>query len=204
MKMGTWAFPARILDFLWATLTLALAAPCLRYAWEYRDIQAGIYFLIHLQVAVLFLARTRVLCRPTKKLAYLIAIASTFYSYLFRFEESRSHWSPVGPALTLVGSVLCAIAILSLGRRFGVLPAFRGLATEGLYRAVRHPIYACYLIMDAGILLEHASLWNLGVCMLGFGLLLGRIQYEEMFLTRVVGYSDYKKTVTWRLLPGIY
>ena len=198
------SFRERLLDLLWAACTLGLAIPFIRDAWEQRDLQAGIYFSLHLQAAFLFLVRRNILRRPDRPLAYAVALASTFYVYLFRFDEGRSLWPPSGPTVTLTGSLLCFAAVLSLGRSYGVLPAVRRVETQGLYRMVRHPVYASYLVMDAGILLEHSSLWNLGVYLLGFGLFLGRIQQEEILLYPVEPYRAYSQAVRWRLLPGIY
>ncbi len=76
---------------------------------------------------------------------------------------------PVGTPLvsdlataTVSGAGLLAIiaAKLTLGRSFGLMPANRGIVSRGIYRVVRHPIYAGYLVTHAAFLAAHPTLWN--------------------------------------------
>ena len=60
--------------------------------------------------------------------------------------------NPIGSVLVLVGVVLATGAVLSLGRSLGIEAANRGVQTHGLYRFVRHPIYAAYLPLMGGYL----------------------------------------------------
>jgi len=41
----------------------------------------------------------------------------------------------------LAGHLLCAVALMQLGRSLSILPEARRLVTEGLYARVRHPLY---------------------------------------------------------------
>src|SRR5438046_10563912 len=66
-------------------------------------------------------------------------------------------WSPGHVACPAAGLVLVTFAagfslvtLLTLGRLFGVRPALRGLATSGLYRLVRHPLYLSSVLADSG------------------------------------------------------
>ena len=54
----------------------------------------------------------------------------------------------------------CSIIIagkLTLGRSFGLMPANRGVVSSGIYRFVRHPIYAGYLITHVAFLAAHPT-----------------------------------------------
>ncbi len=67
-------------------------------------------------------------------------------------------------ALTAVVSISGLLFLiagkLSLGRSFGLVPANRGIVRSGVYRLVRHPIYAGYLVSHAAFVVGHFSLWN--------------------------------------------
>jgi protein-S-isoprenylcysteine O-methyltransferase Ste14 len=66
----------------------------------------------------------------------------------------------IGGALQLTGSLLALVATLTLGRRFGIVAANRGLQTSGLYHIVRHPIYLAYLISNGGFVIAYPHLSN--------------------------------------------
>ena len=80
----------------------------------------------------------------------------------------------------------------------------RGLQTNHMYRFVRHPIYASYIVMDLGLLLSYSSLWNLLVLGIGIALFLWRIGFEEHLLAGNADYRMYRTTTPFRLIPGVY
>ncbi|MEN9937519.1 MAG: hypothetical protein RLZZ387_4098 [Chloroflexota bacterium] len=106
--------------------------------------------------------------------------------------------------LVAAGSVLATTAILSLGRSFGMEPAHRGLQVGGLYRFVRHPIYAAYLLIVIGFLLMAFSWWNSLVALGWFSVQVLRIRQEEQLLSADPNYRTYEKTVRYRIIPGVW
>jgi protein-S-isoprenylcysteine O-methyltransferase Ste14 len=110
----------------------------------------------------------------------------------------------VGQALQVAGAGLQIGAALSMGRSFGVIPANRGVRTRGLYRAVRHPFYAAYLVSQVGYALNNPSAWNVGVVVLGTAFQVVRIRYEEQLLLGSGEYREYRSAVRWRLVPGVW
>ena len=106
--------------------------------------------------------------------------------------------------MVLVGVVLATGAILSLGRSFGIEAANRGIQTHGLYRFVRHPIYAAYLPLMGGYLL--ASCRGGMYWCLPAGWLPGWVGFDvrKPVLRRDPQYQAYTLQVRWRLLPGIW
>lgn len=82
--------------------------------------------------------------------------------------------------------------------------SLRGITTRGVYRLVRHPIYAAHLLIGAAYLLG-APTWRNAAVAGGTGvLLLLRLRSEEALLGRDPRYRRYCERVPWRLLPGCY
>lgn len=138
--------------------------------------------------------------RPTD---WLLAFGGTFGGVLLR--PSGAHVAlGIGLVVQLTGLVLCVVALLALGRSFGFAAADRGLARRGPYAAVRHPVYASYLIVQCGYLLQSASLANLAVVALVTACNGGRAAAEERVLTAAEAYREYATHVRWRVMPGVW
>jgi protein-S-isoprenylcysteine O-methyltransferase Ste14 len=96
-------------------------------------------------------------------------------------------------------------AKFSLGRSFGVVPANRGIKSDGLYRFVRHPIYASYLLHQlVFFFLIHPSWFNTLIFVLAYSLQIPRLLMEEELLSKDPEYAAYKQKVRYRLLPGVF
>jgi protein-S-isoprenylcysteine O-methyltransferase Ste14 len=115
---------------------------------------------------------------------------------------------PTGTGLTLAGGIIqglsllgIIVAVVSLGRSFGIAPADRGLVTTGLYRWVRHPLYSMETVFYAGFLVANPSWRNLAGFVLCLALHVIRIQREEHILS---GYEGYAGRVRWRMLPMVW
>jgi protein-S-isoprenylcysteine O-methyltransferase Ste14 len=110
----------------------------------------------------------------------------------------------VGAAAQGAGNVLAVVGICDLGRSFGIVAAHRRIKTGGLYRSVRHPIYAAYLLAFGGFVLAHPSIYN-GVVLLAWGIIqIARIHAEEHLLAADPQYTTYAQRVRHRLIPGIW
>ena len=195
----------RALNTCWAAFTIFFAFDSLQIAVETSNVQAFIFFSIHLLVALLFLIRYRQLKRSSYLTSYAVAIASTYYVYLFKFDSpAPPNFVLAGEITTLVGSVLSFVSILSIGRYFGVLPNLRGVQTKYLYSLIRHPIYSSYIIMDSGIIFAYPSIQNLALFALAIALYIKRIQYEELLLHKHQAYTTYSRKVRYKLFPYFY
>ena len=104
------------------------------------------------------------------------------------------------PALAAYFLVLWSL--LTLGHRFGIAPADRGLTMKGPYRFVRHPMYLGELIFQSMLVFCSRSYFlALFEVLVLVGLQSWRIIREERILS---GYSTYRENVRWRLLPGVW
>ena len=93
--------------------------------------------------------------------------------------------------------------IPKLRRSFGIVPAHRGIRTTGMYRFVRHPLYAAELLTLAGVALANPSVRNTLLWIVELAVQLGRTSTEEAFLGTDPDYANYVARVRYRLLPGI-
>jgi protein-S-isoprenylcysteine O-methyltransferase Ste14 len=62
--------------------------------------------------------------------------------------------------LQLAGLLAAITSLAALGRSFGFVAADRGLKTRGPYGVVRHPLYASYLLIQGGYVLQSLSVPN--------------------------------------------
>ena len=106
--------------------------------------------------------------------------------------------------LSAVGLLVVITGKLTLGRSFGLMPANRGIVCRGVYRWLRHPIYAGYMITHAAFLVAHPSGWNLAVLAVSDAALLVRSIYEEKTLSMDPEYAGYMTRVRWRVAPGVF
>jgi len=148
--------------------------------------------------------------RPTERISmrlgdWLLAATATYAPLLI--VPSAELWPVLevpAVALILFGNVVQISGKLFLRRSFGIAPANRGIKRDGLYRFVRHPIYAGYLFTHIGILMIMPSLVNLVIYAIGWWAQILRIQAEEALLTQDPDYRDYLQQTRWRLIPGLY
>jgi protein-S-isoprenylcysteine O-methyltransferase Ste14 len=188
------------LEVVWSAISLVLAAFSLDAAVERGQWADVAYFALHLQAAVLFLRRHPAILAPVSAAHCMVPLFAMLYVYAFDTSGS----SVIGDGPLLVGCALCFASSYTLGRSYAVLPALRGLEVNGLYRVVRHPIYASYILMDAGIVLSTPTLRNLGVMIVGVVCTLWRIELEEEILMQDTRAMDYRTQVPFKLVPGLF
>ena len=167
-----------------------------------------IYVLSNLLVLVFALTRRAAQERDRSLATALAVIVSYTYTYAqvayLRWATGNVAWPAGGLALVVTGACLSFTSLLTLGRRFGVRPALRGLATRGPYRIVRHPLYLAYMLADVGYNLQE---WNYGTLMLvaaGWASMLYRIAAEERVLSADADWNAYTSRVRWRLIPFVW
>ena len=133
---------------------------------------------------------------------WLLAIAGTLMPLAVRPTASIG-FVAIGTVVQIIGMVGIVSALLSLRRSFGIVPAHRGIRTEGLYRLIRHPLYASELLTLFGIVLARPSPLNLSAFGCACALQILRAKAEERFLGSDPVYSAYRARVKYRLIPGV-
>jgi protein-S-isoprenylcysteine O-methyltransferase Ste14 len=167
-----------------------------------------IYVLQHVLVLGIALTRGRPELRDNSLGANCaVVIAYTYpYAQLLYLRWAPGYAGSATSALVLVtlAAALSLASLLTLGKRFGIRPALRGLANQGPYRVVRHPMYLAYLLSDIGYNLQEWNIGTLLLVMLGWLSLLYRVHAEERILSRHAGWRDYIAVVRYRLVPGLW
>jgi len=137
--------------------------------------------------------------------SWLFAAGGTFGGLLLRPAGSHALWGVrAGFILQVTGLVVVIVSLFALGRSFGFVAADRGLVTRGPYRVARHPIYAGYLTIQVGYLLQAISWRNIIVVLAVTACNVGRALAEERVMGASASYTSYREQVRWRLLPGIW
>lgn len=136
---------------------------------------------------------------------WALAFSATCLSLLARPFPGQTHaWDRIAILLTIIGLTTQLVSKLTLGRRFGVVAANRGLCTSGPYRLVRHPIYMGYVLLHTGFFLLNPTLWNLCIFATLYTLKIPRILAEERLLGQDPEYQQYMRKVRSRLIPGVF
>jgi len=132
-------------------------------------------------------------------------------------DAKRFGWSPSTPVWVKVLGGVALLPALYLIYRATVentyLSTLVRIQTErkqqvistGVYGIVRHPLYLGCLLMLLGAPLLLGSISGLIIGLIAFIVLVGRIIGEEkMLVTELDGYEDYKKKVSYRLIPYVW
>ena len=138
---------------------------------------------------------------------WFLAFAATSIPLLAAPQVTNSQlpgWDLVAVLLTFGGLIVQVLSKFTLGRRFGVVAANRGICIAGPYKLVRHPIYMGYLISHIGFCMLSPTAWNLAIFATLYVVKIPRIFAEERLLGQDPQYRDYQKIVRYRLIPGLF
>ena len=155
-------------------------------------------------LVVLFLTRRRSISTSARPFDWVVGGVGTFLPLLLRATDQPGPLSWLGGPLQVLGLSLAIVAIAFLGRSMGVVAANRGIQTAGLYRVVRHPIYASYLLSYVGYFISYPTWRNGLIAAVTLVALNARAIVEERLLAEDSYYRAYLRQVRWRFLPHVY
>lgn len=164
-----------------------------------------VFFVQQAIVAVAYLVRRPARSTTSRPADWLLAAGGTFVGVFLRPDGVHPAWGIwPGTALQLLGAAIAITCLLTLGRSFGFAAADRGVVTAGIYRVVRHPMYASYVVLESGYLLQSLSLRNAGIVAVGVLCNVGRTLAEERVLAGNEEYRGYCRRVRRRIVPGVW
>jgi len=124
---------------------------------------------------------------PAAVVAWLGAAGSELWHPLFALNPV------IGLSIMAAGEALTVAGMLSLGRSFSIFSEVRELATSGLYRYVRHPLYLGEMIAVWGYVLAWPAAWAIACALLFTALQSWRAKIEERRLVEFhPGYVAYR------------
>lgn len=159
--------------------------------------------VFELTLVILLLIRRMPKQVSTSLYDWAIAImGTTMVVFLRPSPEVNDHLALV--ALQLLGMSVSLFGLLSLNRSYGTVAANRGIQTDGLYRFVRHPVYAGYFMSLSSYALQNPTAANFIVvgAVLMFKVL--RIFAEEELLSKDPDYLAFKQKTRWRIIPYVF
>jgi len=188
----------------------ALCACFLAFAWAHagtfaRTQRPSALLMVAIEAifAFFFLVRAPADRTALSPSAWLSTLGGTFLPMFLR-PADVPHDALAGQVVQVVGLSLANYGILSLNRSFGLVPAHRGVRSDGAYRWVRHPLYAAYAVMAAGYLASNFTSRNAAIVAVAYACQVVRIFNEERLLSQYPAYVDYKARTRWRLVPYVF
>ena len=155
-------------------------------------------------LAVLFLARRPSQVTSARPFDWSLAIVSSIVPTLMRTTPELGPLAWIGEPVQAVGLAIALLGALSLGRSVGLVAANRGLKATGIYQAVRHPMYAGYIVCGLGYLASFPTVRNACVLAVSSAAFVIRARVEERFLSDDARYRQYLERVPWRFMPWIH
>jgi protein-S-isoprenylcysteine O-methyltransferase Ste14 len=201
------------------------------FAWQRAWTLLAVLFVVRVASAVavyrvnpaLLRERATVLVHPGQPWAdRLLLFASMTTSFILlpavaALDVFRWHLLPSPPrsleiaglALFTVGWIVIAFALLANAFAVTVVRVQgerqHAVANTGIYRFIRHPMYAASPLVNLGLALWLGSYVAALLAVVPFLLLVVRIALEERVLRRELpGYEEYTARVPYRLLPGVW
>jgi protein-S-isoprenylcysteine O-methyltransferase Ste14 len=160
--------------------------------------------VLETMIVALFLVRREASASNVSPMALAATAVGTF-STLFMAPVGRSGApDAITVSIQVVGLTMAIVSLGSLRRSFGLAPANRGIKTNGMYRFVRHPLYASYLVALSGYLLAYPALRNVALLAASIAGQLVRMSLEERLLLRDPTYVRYAARTRFRLVRRLY
>jgi protein-S-isoprenylcysteine O-methyltransferase Ste14 len=174
---------------------------------SWKNLYLLTWVLRNSSLPILFLIRRPAKATSRNAWEWLVAFVGTFIAFGYSGDSIFSLFNTNGAGIIYVflalSMVFVIIALWSLGRSFGIVPADRGLKTTGSYRVVRHPIYACYIIFDLLSLSLRLSWNNTLIFLIFVSATYIRARQEERLLRRDPAYQEYAGRTRCMFIPSL-
>lgn len=156
------------------------------FAYRRWDVTGSLFYVLlgfrDLVLCALFLTRAPA-THQGSALSFAVAYVSASLPLAYSAEGFGSGAKLGADVLFVLGFALATIASLELGKSMGVAPAVRdSRKNTGVYRVLRHPMYAGYAIAEIGWVL--LSFKNLPLFLVSMLFYFVRARFEERLLSR--------------------
>lgn len=152
--------------------------------------------------------------RTSQKIIMLLVSLCFVLLVLVPGLDHRFNWSHVPALLVIAADVAVLLGFLTQFHAFkensfasavvAIVPEQKVIST-GPYAVVRHPMYSGSLLVNFFISIALGSWWGLPFALAMLAVIILRLLDEETFLAKELpGYSEYRNTVRYRLVPLIW
>ena len=149
-----------------------------------------------------------------QKIVQTIASIVFLVDFVFPAFDRRYGWSPAPAWASVVGDLMMVLGFVIVFRVFkensftsGIIEVAENqkVISTGPYALVRHPMYTGGLIMLFGVPLALGSWLGMLINLPMTAAVVWRLLDEERFLLRnLPGYTEYRETVKYRLIPLVW
>tara|TARA_R110000868_G_scaffold155691_6_gene382223 strand:+ start:91645 stop:92223 length:579 start_codon:yes stop_codon:yes gene_type:complete len=171
--------------------------------YQFGDLIFVLKTLMAFLVSLYFLKQVREENIDLRPVTVLICVMHFLIPLAFFKTHIASVNLGYGTAGILIGLIISGLAVIDLNTSIGLLPALREVRTGGVYRFIRHPMYAGYLITLTFFTSISISLWNLSLLLMFYIVTIVRIRNEEKVLIRSSEYKRYTSKVRYKFIPGV-
>ena len=204
-------------------LGLLLFLPAGTLRWRQGWLLMGILFIPMFAAGLVMLKRSPALLRKRlnakeeqgeQKRVILLSGLMFLASFAVAGLNFRFRWIVLPEAVSWIAAVvfLLAYALYAEVLRENVwlsrtveVQENQQVVDTGLYGVVRHPMYAATLLLFLAMPLVLGSPLSFAVMLLYLPIIAKRIRNEEAVLEQgLEGYTDYKKRVKYKVIPGIW
>lgn len=154
-------------------------------------------------IVVLVLLRKPAKSVSLQPVDWFIAVARTYLPLLL-VPVAMQQENIFLQMLQAAGFLISVAGIYALNRSIGMVAANRGIKTGGIYRFVRHPLYAGYVPAVGAFVAQNLSLYNIVIASLFLIFAILSILAEEELLSQDPEYQAYQQKTRWRIIPGLW
>jgi protein-S-isoprenylcysteine O-methyltransferase Ste14 len=167
--------------------------------------QTGGAIVLYLLMIFLFIFRNATQEASVKPSHWVFAISGTLLPVILSITKGTPAFlTGISIPIEGLGLTFSVIALYTLGRSFGIVAAKREIKTQGVYKIIRHPLYAGETLWFLALVLQNISLFNIMLYLVQSACQVKRILEEEALLQKDDVYAQYMKEVPWWILPGVF
>jgi protein-S-isoprenylcysteine O-methyltransferase Ste14 len=188
-------------------LGAAIAAAAASPAESLRALSAALVCAFYALIIWSYLRRGPAVATTKSITASAIAIMATFTPFAFPLlagPEPGTARQLAADALLVAGTAWSVWSLRFLGKNLSVIAQARGVADQGPYKLVRHPLYAGELVSALGLALAAGTLPAAILWLALLGMQAYRaLREEQVLLDALPGYREYRAR-TAALVPGLF
>jgi protein-S-isoprenylcysteine O-methyltransferase Ste14 len=188
-------------------LGAAIAAAAASPAESLRALSAALVCAFYALIIWSYLRRGPAVATTRSITASAIAIMATFTPFAFPLlagPEPGTARQLAADTLLVAGTAWSVWSLRFLGKNLSVIAQARGVADQGPYKLVRHPLYAGELVSALGLALAAGTLPAAILWLALLGMQAYRaLREEQVLLDALPGYREYRAR-TAALVPGLF